>query len=69
MDTEKEFARDMHTPVGREWTPALAHASLIAPRIVTRPGLGIAPITMTPEQENKYKKKAGKYLGKYHKAK
>jgi U3 small nucleolar RNA-associated protein 14 len=67
VDSELDYSRDIRTPVGKEWTPTIAHAALTAPRIITRAGLAIDPISLTPEQERKYKEKAEKYVAKYHK--
>lgn len=66
IDSAEEFKKSMNTPLGKEWIPSLAHAAVTKPRIVTKPGLAITPISLSTEQESKYKEKAANYVKKYH---
>eukprot|EP00741_Cyanophora_paradoxa_P011186 tig00020554_g10806.t1 len=42
--TREQYERAMRNPLGKDWTPALAHRSLVAPKIVTQAGTIIEPI-------------------------
>ncbi|XP_065341621.1 U3 small nucleolar RNA-associated protein 14 homolog C [Cloeon dipterum] len=42
----KEFEASIRAPIGRNWVPETAHKKLIAPKIVTRVGQKIEPMTI-----------------------
>lgn len=64
--SQEEFKKSINQPLGQEWIPAVSHKEVTLPRIVTKPGLAIAPITLKKEAMAKYQEKAKKYVNKYH---
>ncbi|CAB3369911.1 Hypothetical predicted protein [Cloeon dipterum] len=42
----KEFEASIRAPIGRNWVPETAHKKMIAPKIVTRAGQKIEPMTI-----------------------